>query len=81
MIVVCTKTAIKGWWSKVKAMVLPKRMEMRGEDQEDVLWIQSIYHLSDGWKYSMLNLRTLKMDHSLEEYAPFGTYLTSCALL
>lgn len=30
-IVAWARTAIKGWWIKVKVLVLPKRMEMGGE--------------------------------------------------
>ena len=41
-IVAWARTAIKGWWIKVKVLVLPKRMEMEGEGQEDVLQIQSV---------------------------------------
>ena len=42
MIVAWTRTALKGWWVKVKVTVLPKRMEMGGEVQGAVLQIQSV---------------------------------------
>ena len=36
------RTAVKGWWIKVKALVLPERTEMGGAGQEDALPIQPV---------------------------------------
>lgn len=41
-IVAWARTAIKGWWVKVKVLVLPTRMELGGAGQEDVLRIQPV---------------------------------------